>query len=57
MITIRKNKVYFKGKDSKQLKEIAEYLGLTPQEAFTGLMWEFIMREARNGTFTKNKKA
>jgi hypothetical protein len=56
MITIRKQKVYFSGKDEVWLEETAASLGLSCQETFTGLMWEHLMRLARQGEFLKIKK-
>jgi len=56
MITVRRNRVYFKGKDAIRFQKAADYLGLTVQDAFTGMMWEHIMRLAREGRFRDSKK-
>jgi hypothetical protein len=56
MITVRRNKVYFKGKDARTMKELALSLGMATQDAFTGLLWEAIMRFARQGVFKKAVK-
>jgi hypothetical protein len=55
MITVRKNKAYFTGKDKKWLEQESKDLGLSIQETFTGMMWEMIMREARKGVFLEKK--
>lgn len=55
MITVRGRKVYFKGKDAKLMKGLAKDLGMSPQHTFTGLLWEHIMRLARQGVFRKGK--
>jgi hypothetical protein len=57
MITVRGNKVCFKGKDAEQFKKLAANLGLSEQDAFTGMLWERIMQLARQGIFLKQKKA
>jgi len=56
MITVRGRRVYFKGKDEKMMKEMAANLGMSEQDAFTGLLWEHIMRLAREGVFKKGKR-
>lgn len=53
---IKDNKVRFTGKDKKDFLKIAKDLGLSPQDTLTGMLWELIMREARNGKFKKGKK-
>jgi hypothetical protein len=53
MITVKGLKVIFTGKDAKQFKSMAKQLGLTPQEALTGLLWEKVIDEARKGAFVK----
>lgn len=56
MITVRGKKVTFTGKDRKRMETIAKDLGLNVQTAFTGMLWEHIMRVARWGLFKRNKK-
>lgn len=56
MITVRGKKVYFKGKDAKRMKQLAKDLGMSVQSAFTGLLWEQIMRFARQGVFKRRNK-
>jgi len=56
MITVRKRKVFFKGKDAVLMKKMAANLGMSEQDAFTGMLWEHIMRLAREGVFKKGKK-
>ena len=58
MIKVRKDgkTVDFTGKDYKVLMTESKNLGLTPQQFFSGIMWEHFMREARNGVFKKAKK-
>lgn len=51
MIKIVKNKVYFTGKDYKWLIKISKELGLSPQNAFTGMCWEYVMKKARERKF------
>ena len=48
-------KVSFTGPEAKQLKEIAKELGMSVQDTFTGLMWEYVMKEARKGVFKRER--
>jgi hypothetical protein len=45
----------FTGKDAKHLKEAAADLGLSMQDVFTGMLWEHLMRCAREGFFKQDK--
>lgn len=56
MITVRGRKVYFKSRDASRFKMAAAHLGLSEQDAFTGMLWEHIMRLAREGLFKDSKK-
>ena len=55
MIKVKGRRVFFSGKDEKQIKQIAKDLGMSPQHAFTGMLWEHVMRCARQGLFKKEK--
>ena len=57
MITVKGKRAIFTGKDEKMLKAEAKRLGLSIQTCFSGMMWEYLMREARKGTFKNGKKA
>lgn len=56
MIIVKGHKVVFTGKDKALLKKGAKNLGMTPQNCFTGLLWEMVMRQARAGEFKNGKK-
>lgn len=57
MIKVKGRIVTFTGKDLAFMKKDAKRLGLTPQNWFTGMLWEMVMRKAREGVFNgKNKK-
>lgn len=57
MITVKKRVVTFTGKDFKLLKAESKRLGISMQNVFTGMLWEYIMRKAREGVFNgKSKK-
>jgi len=56
MIKTKGHKVTFSGEDLAILKRESKRLGLSPQNWFTGMLWEMVMREARNGAFKKDKK-
>ena len=57
MITIKKRVATFTGKDFKFLKAESKRLGMSMQNVFTGMLWEYIMRKAREEVFNgKSKK-
>lgn len=47
MIKVKGNKAIFTGKDAKLLRKTAKELKMTPQNVFTGMLWEFMMKHAR----------
>ena len=55
MIKVRGRKAIFTGKHARQIHQIAADLGLSEQEAFTGILWEHIMRSARSGVLKEKK--
>lgn len=55
MIKICEKTAIFTGRDQKQLSAISKELGLSVQDTFTGMLWEFIMQKAREGVFKKEK--
>lgn len=56
MITVKGRIAHFTGKDAKLLARHAKRLGLSEQDLFTGIMWEMILRQAREGVFKRAKK-
>ena len=56
MIKVKGRIVTFTGKDLKNLKELAYKYGLSMQDMFTGVLWETIMRKARDGAFVHGNK-
>lgn len=61
MIKVRKDgkTVDLTGKDQKFFANKAKEYGLSMQHVFTGMLWEAVMRMARQGYFKKmrNEKA
>ncbi len=57
MIKVKGNKVTFTENHALNFMAIAKDLGLTPQDLLTGLLWENIMRLAREGVFKRGKKS
>ena len=55
MIKVSKTgkRVIFNGKDAILLNNEAKRLGLSTQNLFTGLLWEYLMKKAREGLFKK----
>lgn len=56
MIKIKGHKVFFSGKDEKLMRQEAKELGLSVQDTFTGMLWEHLMRVARQGVFKNGKR-
>jgi hypothetical protein len=56
MITVRGRKVSFSGKDAVKFQKIADDLGMSAEDALTGMLWEKIMQEARAGIFKRAKE-
>jgi hypothetical protein len=55
MIKIKGNVVTFTGKDGEVFKQSAKAVGMSPQNFFTGMIWEYIMKQAREGVFLGKK--
>ncbi len=56
MIKVCGKRAIFTGRDQKQLLDISKELGLSVQDTFTGMMWELVMKKAREGLFKKEVK-
>lgn len=56
MIKVRGAKAVFTGKDAELLKKHSIKLGLSEQDTFTGMLWEYIMKRAREGAFKRMEK-
>lgn len=55
-IKVKGRIVTFTGKDALFMTKEAKELGLSEQALFTGLLWEAVMRYARNGVFLEKIK-
>jgi hypothetical protein len=51
MIKVKGKQAIFTGKEAIQLKKLAKLYNLSIKDCFTGMMWEFVMRKAREGLF------
>jgi hypothetical protein len=56
MIKVKGRIVTFTGKDAIWLKRESKALGLSQQDFFTGMIWEALMRSAREGAFLEKAK-
>ena len=56
MIKIKGRVVTFSGKDYLALRKISKRLGLSMQNVFTGMAWEYIMAKAQKGDFLAKAK-
>lgn len=60
-IKVKGRTATFTGKDKVFMQTRSKELGLSAQDFFTGMLWELIMRKAREGSFngktSKSKKA
>lgn len=57
MIKIKGRKAVFTGKDAKMIKSTAKSYGMSQQDVFTGVLWEYVMKCARERMFKGDKNA